>query len=150
MPLWAANVCRMDERRPSAPLGKSRRVVYKLATLFSLDAFAGGFVVQSLLTLWLFKRFDMSLSAHYLRQAYFFLDEHPERIFLSSRGVAFKTVWSGQHNGFYPYSVQRLPDCCSTLAEFDARSHVVTDEGRTFANGCSHAHVLRYGCGHAR
>jgi hypothetical protein len=31
-------------------LGPSRTIVYKLATLFSLDAFAGGFVVQSLLT----------------------------------------------------------------------------------------------------
>jgi MFS family permease len=38
-------------------------VVYKLAALFSLDAFAGGFVVQSLLALWLFERFDLSLSA---------------------------------------------------------------------------------------
>ena len=54
---------RMDEARPSAPLGPSRGVVYKLAALFSLDAFAGGFVVQSLLALWLFVRFDMSLSA---------------------------------------------------------------------------------------
>jgi MFS family permease len=54
---------RMDEARPSAPLGPSRGVVYKLAALFSLDAFAGGFVVQSLLALWLFMRFDLSLSA---------------------------------------------------------------------------------------
>ena len=54
---------RMQERRPSAPLGPSRGVVYKLAALFSLDAFAGGFVVQSLLALWLFERFDLSLSA---------------------------------------------------------------------------------------
>jgi MFS family permease len=53
----------MHEARPSAPLGPSRGVVYKLAALFSLDAFAGGFVVQSLLALWLFERFDMSLSA---------------------------------------------------------------------------------------
>ena len=37
-----------------APLGPSRNMVYKLAALFSLDAFAGGFVVQSLLALWLF------------------------------------------------------------------------------------------------
>jgi MFS family permease len=37
--------------------------VYRLATLFSLDAFAGGFTVQSLLALWLFERFDLSLSA---------------------------------------------------------------------------------------
>jgi MFS family permease len=52
---------RVHERR-TAPLGPSRGVVYKLAALFSIDAFAGGFVVQSLLALWLFRRFDMSLS----------------------------------------------------------------------------------------
>jgi len=44
-------------------LGPSRQIVFKLAALFSLDAFAGGFVVQSLLALWLFERFDMSLAA---------------------------------------------------------------------------------------
>ncbi|MGE0155358.1 MAG: MFS transporter [Reyranellaceae bacterium] len=49
--------------RPAAPLGPSRRIVYKLAALFSIDAFAGGFVVQSLLALWLFQRFELSLAA---------------------------------------------------------------------------------------
>jgi len=53
---------RMDEAHVSAPLGPSRGVVYKLAALFSLDAFAGGFVVQSLLALWLFERFELSLT----------------------------------------------------------------------------------------
>ena len=43
-------------------LGPSRKIVFKLAALFSLDAFAGGFVVQSLLALWLFEQFDLSLS----------------------------------------------------------------------------------------
>jgi MFS family permease len=52
----------VDGQRPAA-LGPSRRIVYKLAALFSIDAFAGGFVVQSLLALWLFERFDLSLSA---------------------------------------------------------------------------------------
>ena len=51
-----------SEGPPSAPLGPSRRIVYKLAALFSVDAFAGGFVVQSLLALWLFDRFGMSLT----------------------------------------------------------------------------------------
>ena len=54
---------------PRAALGPSRNVVYRLAALFSMDAFAGGFVVQSLLALWLFQRFDMSLEAASL---YFF------------------------------------------------------------------------------
>jgi MFS family permease len=48
--------------RPTA-LGPSRWTVYKLAALFSLDAFAGGFAVQSLLALWLFERFELSLAA---------------------------------------------------------------------------------------
>ena len=52
-----------EQRHVSTPLGPSRSMVYKLAALFSLDAFAGGFIVQSLLALWLFKRFGISLSA---------------------------------------------------------------------------------------
>ena len=54
---------RHEERHLSTPLKASRGMVYKLAALFSLDAFAGGFVVQSLLALWLFQNFGMSLSA---------------------------------------------------------------------------------------
>jgi MFS family permease len=50
-------------QRKTAALGPSRHIVYKLAALFSLDAFAGGFVVQSLLALWLFERFEMPLSS---------------------------------------------------------------------------------------
>ena len=54
---------RIAETAPQAPLGPSRGVVYKLAALFSLDAFAGGFIVQSMLALWLFQQFDLSISA---------------------------------------------------------------------------------------
>ncbi len=51
------------ESGPAPALGPSRPIVVRLAILFSLDAFAGGFVVQSLLALWLFETFDMSLAA---------------------------------------------------------------------------------------
>ena len=47
---------------PPAPLHKSKRVVYTLAALFSLDAFGGGFVVQSMVALWLFEKFQLSIS----------------------------------------------------------------------------------------
>jgi predicted MFS family arabinose efflux permease len=53
----------VERRSAAAPLNASRGVVYRLAALFCVDAFAGGFVVQSLLALWLFRRFDMSLAA---------------------------------------------------------------------------------------
>lgn len=53
------------EPPPSAdpvPLRKSRRVVLQLSALFSLDSFGGGFVVQSLLAVWLFRRFALPVS----------------------------------------------------------------------------------------
>ena len=46
----------------SVPLGPSRRVVVRLAALFSVDAFAGGLVVNALLSLWLLQRFGLSLA----------------------------------------------------------------------------------------
>ena len=48
---------------PPAPLGASRGVVVRLAALFCLDSFAGGLVLNSLLALWLFERFGLSLAA---------------------------------------------------------------------------------------
>ena len=51
------------ERKPKSALGPSRGIVYRLAALFSIDAFAGGFAVQSLVALWLFNKFGMSLTA---------------------------------------------------------------------------------------
>ncbi len=54
---------RADAEQPSIPLGPSRAVVWKLAGLFSIDSFAGGFVINALLALWLFERYGMSLTA---------------------------------------------------------------------------------------
>ncbi len=52
-----------EQTAPPAPLGPSRGTVIKLAALFSVDAFAGGLIVNTLLALWLFERFDLSLAA---------------------------------------------------------------------------------------
>ncbi len=51
------------EPKPGTPLGPSRPTVVRLAALFSVDSFAGGLVVNALLVLWLFKRFDMSVAS---------------------------------------------------------------------------------------
>lgn len=62
-----------DEPAQSAarrtPLGPSRRNVFGLAALFSLDSFGSGFMVQSLFALWLFHRFGISLA---MAGAFFF------------------------------------------------------------------------------
>jgi MFS family permease len=43
-----------------ASLRKSKTMVYKLAALFSLDAFGGGLVLDSMMVLWLYDRFQLS------------------------------------------------------------------------------------------
>jgi len=48
-----------DTAAPARPLARSRSIVLKLSALFSLDSLGGGFVVQSLLVLWLFRRFAL-------------------------------------------------------------------------------------------
>ena len=51
------------DSRPSRPLAESRGLVLRLAALFSVDSFGGGFIVQSLLVLWLFRRFHLDADA---------------------------------------------------------------------------------------
>ncbi|MFN3285550.1 MAG: MFS transporter [bacterium] len=64
LPLYAGV---SDVPRPVAPartrLGPSRRPVLALTALFGLDAFAGGFVVQSFVALWFHERFGLGAAA---------------------------------------------------------------------------------------
>ena len=50
-------------RKPPAPLTESKTRVYTLAALFSVDAFAGGLIVQSMVALWLYQRHGLSPAA---------------------------------------------------------------------------------------
>ena len=52
-----------EAQPPRSALGPSRGIVFRLAGLFSVDSFAGGLVINALLALWLFERFEMSLTA---------------------------------------------------------------------------------------
>jgi MFS family permease len=68
----AAVFCYLSPRVETAPnqstnekinrlgLGKSSKTVLKLAGLFSVDAFAGGFVVQTIVAYWFYVRYDVS------------------------------------------------------------------------------------------
>jgi MFS family permease len=47
--------------QPPAQLGTSRPIVVRLAGLFALDSFGGGFVVQAFVAYWLAERFGASL-----------------------------------------------------------------------------------------
>lgn len=59
-----ARVPRHDVHSPRTNVGsltRSRSIVLKLAALFSVDSFAGGFAVPTLMALWLLQKFDLSL-----------------------------------------------------------------------------------------
>jgi len=47
---------------PPAPLQQSRPLVYRMAALFGMDSFGTGFLVQSLLALWLYQTFAISVT----------------------------------------------------------------------------------------
>jgi MFS family permease len=47
---------------PHVPLGVSRPIVYRLTALFSVDAFGGGFFVQTILALWLLQAFHLPVA----------------------------------------------------------------------------------------
>jgi predicted MFS family arabinose efflux permease len=51
------------DEAPHRPLQQSKRLVYGLAALFGMDSFGTGFLVQSLLALWLYQTFQISVTA---------------------------------------------------------------------------------------
>jgi MFS family permease len=51
----------VETGKSAVPLATSRKVVLQLAALFSVDSFGGGFIVQSLLALWLLQRFGLKV-----------------------------------------------------------------------------------------
>ena len=50
------------DEAPHRPLQQSKRLVYGLAALFGMDSFGTGFLVQSLLALWLYQSFQISVT----------------------------------------------------------------------------------------
>jgi MFS family permease len=67
-------------------LGESRPVVMRLAALFSLDSFAGGFTVQAFVAYWLAQRFDASVAV--IGVTFFFFGVLQTLSFLSSGRLA--------------------------------------------------------------
>ncbi len=49
-------------RKSTFGLHKSRGVVARLSCLFALDAFGGGFVIQSILVVWFYRRFGLDMA----------------------------------------------------------------------------------------
>ncbi len=56
----ATEVVAQDATTSRFGIGRSRAVVLRLSGLFALDAFAGGFVIQSFAAYWFYLRFDVN------------------------------------------------------------------------------------------
>ena len=97
----------MKAQAPQAALGPSRGIVYKLAALFSIDAFAGGFAVQSLIALWLFERFDLSLTAASL---FFFWSNVLAAFSYPVAARLAQALRPREHHGVHAHPVEPLPD----------------------------------------
>jgi MFS family permease len=52
----------VESQKQASRLGPSRMMVYRLTALFCVDSFGGGFLVQSILALWLFEAFHLPVS----------------------------------------------------------------------------------------
>src|SRR5437868_13712480 len=50
------------DEAPKAPLQQSKMLVYGMAARFGMDSFGTGFLVQSLLALWLYQAFAVSVT----------------------------------------------------------------------------------------
>jgi MFS family permease len=51
----------VSDKATTGILAESKGIVLRLAALFSLDSFGGGFAIDALVALWLFERFDYSV-----------------------------------------------------------------------------------------
>jgi MFS family permease len=129
---------------PSA-LGPSRRVVWELAALFSLDAFAGGLVVQSLLALWLLQAFELSLAV--TAQLFFWWGLLTALSYLVAAPLARRI---GLINTMvFTHLGEPLPGSASLRGRALAGDRPAPFAQPALADGCADPHLLRHGRGHA-
>ncbi len=111
---------------PPVPLRESKRIVYTLAALFSLDSFGSGFVVQSLLALWLFQRFDLSIATTgtiFFWTGLFSAVSYPVAAWLSRRiGLVNTMVFSHLPANIFLILVPFMPNLGLAIALLLARS----------------------------
>ena len=128
-------------------LHRSTGVVLKLSALFGLDAFAGGFVLQSIVAYWFHVRFGVEpavLGGDFLRS------EYPRWNFCFERGMGGETDRPGEYDGVHASPFERPPDACAAYAEPSAGSLSFARPFQHLPDGRATAPILHHGSGHAR
>jgi hypothetical protein len=114
------------DEAPKAPLEQSKRLVYGMAALFGIDSFGTGFLVQSLLALWLYQAFHISVTT---TAAILFWSSLCSAVSYLITVPIRRADRAHQHNGVHASAVQRsldpdpfAPDLATAIGLLLARS----------------------------
>lgn len=128
----------------SGPLGPSRRIVFTLAALFSLDSLGGLFRPVA----------ARAVAARPLRLVAYcsgllLLVRPPLSLFLSSRRPAGSPDWPREHDGFYAPSIECLLDVGALLADARIRNSAAADKEHPFPDGRAGPDIVCHGSRYA-
>ena len=96
-------------------------IVLRLTALFALDSFGGGFAVQSLLALWLFQRFELSLAE---AGTFFFAASIAVGLLAVPLAAARGAHRADRDDGLHPPAGERAPDRGRLHADGAARARL--------------------------
>ena len=131
-----------SDRKRLLGLHRSRKVVFKLSALFSLDAFAGGFVLQSIVAYWFYVRFNVQPAL--LGSIFFGANVLAGLSALAAARVAQNRAH--QHHGLYSYPLKYPSHFCPFHAESTSGHHSPPHAIQHLSDGCTHSPVLHHGC----
>ncbi len=127
---------------PHSALGPSRRIVYRLAALFSLDAFGGGFVLTALIVLWLQRRFDLSIA---VSGRDLLLGRLAVSLLVAPRREDRRPHRARAHDGLHPSAGERVPRPRRVHADRNARRWRPARPVSPVADGRAGADLIRDG-----
>ncbi len=125
---------------------RSRNVVLKLSSLFALDSFAGGFVVQSFAAYWFYLRFGVEPATP---GGHFLLGECFCRDFRAGGFPSCGADWSGPDDGLHASAFEHSSHSCAVDAQSLARGPSASSAFQHQPDGRPGEAVLYHGGGSA-
>jgi hypothetical protein len=134
----------LADEAPKAPLQQSKMLVYGMAALFGMDSFGTGFLVQSLLALWLYQAVPR---LGYDRRNDPVLEQPLLGLLLSRCGADRRTDRAYQHDGVHASAVEHPFGLDPLRAKSCDCNRLVACAKRPVANGCADAGLVCDGRG---
>jgi MFS family permease len=118
----------------------TKKLVTRLAGLFSLDAFGGGFLTDALVAYWFFRRFGVAEESLGLLFFAVHLLNAASHLGAACVGTPHRAC---EHHGVHSPAFQFVPDRCCIRTFLESRSGTVSLSRSIRGNGCAYAPVLR-------